>query len=50
MENDQEKKDLTRKNVRYLALVLACFLTVGNFFVYDNPAVLQSKLESVKDI
>ncbi|OMJ75613.1 hypothetical protein SteCoe_25203 [Stentor coeruleus] len=50
MENDQENNNLKRSNIRYLALVLACLLTVGNFFVYDNPAVLQSKLESRLDI
>lgn len=32
---------------RYLFLLLICFLSFGNYFVYDNPAALTDQFEKV---
>lgn len=40
-------KDFIKTNLRYCVLVFASLLNLGNFFVYDNPAALQTQLENV---
>ena len=37
-----------RRSHRFIFLVLICFLSFGSYFVYDNPAALQSQFEQVK--
>jgi len=41
-------KDLTKTNTRFYALFLLCLLCFGSYFVYDNPAALETKLKNVK--
>ena len=45
--NKPTGKDLTQTKWRYVSLVLASFMCFGSYFVYDNPAALQTQLESV---
>lgn len=33
--------------IRYFVLFLAFLLSLGSFFIYDNPAVLQTQLQNV---
>ena len=40
-------KDLTKTNLRYAVLAFATCLTIGSFYIYDNPAALQTELQSV---
>ena len=42
-----ETKVLTKRSKRYWLLLFACSLTIGSFFVYDNPAALETQLKSV---
>ena len=39
--------DLRKTRLRYLALALAASLNLGSFFIYDNPAALQTQLQDV---
>lgn len=39
--------DVSKSKLRYLMLSLACLLCFGSYYVYDNPAALQSQLEEV---
>ena len=50
LDTDDGKVDISKTNVRYYMLFLACFLCFGNYFIYDNPAALQPQLESVINI
>ncbi len=48
LETDNEgQNDISKTNVRYYMLSLACFLCFGNYFIYDNPSALQTQLEDV---
>ena len=40
-------KDPRETPFRYLILALVATLAVGSFYIYDNPAVLESQLKSV---
>lgn len=40
-------KDLTKTSLRYSVLSLIASIGIGSFFIYDNPAVLESQLKSV---
>lgn len=31
--------------LRWLVLALSCFLLMGNYYCYDNPAALKSQLQ-----
>ena len=42
-------QDLRNTNLRYFVLILAVSLNLGNFYVYDNPAALQTKLQTVRN-
>jgi len=44
---DKSKDDISKTNIRYYMLFLACFLCFGNYFIYDNPSALQTQLEDV---
>lgn len=46
--SDIEESDHQNGPLRYLILALVAALGLGLFFVYDNPAVLESELKSVK--
>ena len=35
-----------RKNLRWLALGLSCLFVVPNYFCYDNPAAIETYIES----
>lgn len=35
------------KGIKRWVLFLLCLMTFGSFFIYDNPAALQTQLESV---
>ena len=43
-------KDIIKTNFRFFVLALALSLNLGSYFVYDNPAVLQTELQDVKNI
>lgn len=45
--DNKDKDDISKTNVRYYMLFLACFLCFGNYFIYDNPSALQTQLEDV---
>lgn len=36
--------------IRYFVLFLSFTLSLGSFFIYDNPAVLQTQLQKVYNI
>ena len=39
--------DISKTNIRYFMLFLACFLCVGSYFTYDSPSALGSELKKV---
>ena len=39
--------DLRDTNKRFFLLFLSCFICLGSYFVYDNPAALEVPLLSV---
>lgn len=41
------KSDPRDTNMRFFFLFLACFICVGSYFAYNNPAALQVPLMSV---
>ena len=47
LESDVPKNDISTTRVRYYMLALACFLCFGNYFVYDNPSILQTQIQDV---
>jgi hypothetical protein len=48
LETDEKSNDdISKTNIRYYMLFLACFLCFGNYFIYDNPSALQTQLEDV---
>jgi hypothetical protein len=52
-ENDEELLitlkdhdfDISRTKTRFYMLFLACLLCIGSYFVYDNPAALETQLQ-----
>lgn len=39
--------DLTKTSYRYLLLILACMLTLGNFFTFTSLGVLENEIRTV---
>ena len=39
--------DLRDTNTRFFLLFLSCFICLGSYFAYDNPAALEVPLLSV---
>lgn len=39
--------DPRHTNTRFSFLFLACFICIGSYFIYDNPAALESQLLEV---
>jgi hypothetical protein len=57
MQNTQEDEiseflpsshpDPRHTNTRFFLLFLSCFICIGSYFIYDNPAALEVPLRSV---
>ena len=48
IEEEREKpKDPADTNKRFIFLALACLLCIGSYYVYDNPAALEVRIEDV---
>ena len=41
------KDDISKTNIRFYMLFLACLITLGDYFIYDNPAALETQVKSV---
>ena len=39
--------DISRTNARFYMVFLSCLLCLGSYFVYDNPAALETHIEDV---
>jgi len=39
--------DPRHTNTRFSFLFLACFICIGSYFIYDNPAALESQILEV---
>ena len=39
--------DPSTTSIRFYMLFLACMLCIGSYFVYDNPAALETQIKTV---